>query len=72
MHDLKISISTVRALMSEKELFKPKRHKKKRIFQYRERRPRKGEMLQMDGSPHDWLEGRADKTSVDNLSRPLC
>ena len=64
VHDLKISISTVRALMIEKELFKPKRHKKKRIFQYRERRPRKGEMLQMDGSPHDWLEGRAPKCSL--------
>ena len=64
VHDLKISISTVRALMIEKELFRPKRHKKKRVFQYRERRPRKGEMLQMDGSPHDWFEGRFDKCSL--------
>jgi len=64
VHDLKISISTVRALMIEKELFRPKRHKKKRVFQYRERRPRKGEMLQMDGSPHDWFEGRFHKCSL--------
>jgi len=53
-----------RGLMTEKKLFKPKKHKKKRIFQYRERRPRKGEMLQMDGSPDDWLEGRAVKCSL--------
>ena len=64
MHDLKISISTVRALMIEKEIFRPKRHKKKRIFQNRKRRPRKGEMLQMDGSSHDWFEGRFDKCSL--------
>ena len=36
VHDVKISISTVRALMIENELFKPKRHMKKRIFQERE------------------------------------
>ncbi len=45
--------------MIEKELWRPKRLEKKRVFQYRERRGRKGEMMQMDGSPHDWFEGRA-------------
>jgi hypothetical protein len=50
--------------MIEKELWEPKRTKKKRIFQYRERRSRKGEMMQMDGSPHDWFEARAAKCSL--------
>ena len=59
IHNLKISVSTVRGLMIEKELWRPKRLKKKRVFQYRDRRSRKGEMMQMDGSPHDWFEGRA-------------
>ena len=59
VHNLKISVSTVRTLMIEKELWSSKRIKKKRVFQYRDRRSRKGEMMQMDGSPHDWFEGRA-------------
>ena len=59
IHNLKISVSTVRGLMIEKELWRPKRLKKKRVFQYRDRRSRKGEMMQMDGSPHDWFEGRS-------------
>jgi hypothetical protein len=51
-------------LMIEKELWNPKRLKKKRVFHYRDRRSRKGEMMQMDGSAHDWFEGRAAKCSL--------
>ena len=64
VHGLKISVSTVRTLMIEKGLWEPKKVKKKRIFQYRERRSQKGELMQMDGSPHDWFEGRAPKCSL--------
>lgn len=64
VHGLKISISTIRTLMIEKELWNPKRLKKKRVFHYRDRRSRKGEMMQMDGSAHDWFEGRAAKCSL--------
>jgi transposase len=41
---------------------RPKRHPK-----YRSRRPRKkafGMMLQIDGSPHDWLEGRGPELTL--------
>jgi len=64
IHNLKISVSTVRGLMIEKELWSSRRLKKKRVFQYRERRSRKGEMMQMDGSPHAWFEERAAKCSL--------
>ena len=64
VHSMKISVSTVRSLMIEKGLWSSKRLKKKRLFQYRDRLDRKGEMMQMDGSPHDWFEGRADKCSL--------
>ncbi len=40
---------------------------KKRKPVYRSRRPRKlnfGEMIQIDGSPHDWFEGRAPKATL--------
>ena len=35
-----------------------KRRKRKKHRQWRERKARLGEMVQMDGSHHDWLEGR--------------
>jgi hypothetical protein len=64
VHGLEISVSVIRALMIKNGLWSPKRLKKKRVFQYRDRRNRKGEMMQMDGSPHDWFEGRAAKCSL--------
>jgi len=30
----------------------------------RERRPRMGELVQIDGTPHDWFEGRSAKCSL--------
>lgn len=34
------------------------------IHQLRERRARVGELVQIDGSPHDWFEGRAPKCTL--------
>ncbi len=34
------------------------RNRRGRIYQWRERKHHRGEMVQMDGSEHDWLEGR--------------
>jgi hypothetical protein len=31
------------------------------VFQLRRRRPRFGELIQIDGSPHDWFEGRGPR-----------
>jgi transposase len=38
-----------------------RRRKRKPYRQRRERRPRFGELVQMDGSPHDWFEGRGPR-----------
>jgi hypothetical protein len=46
--------------MIEEELWKPRRAKKTEIHQLRERRACFGELIQIDGSPHDWFEGRAE------------
>lgn len=43
------------------ELWKAKRAKKARIHQSRERRACFGELIQLDGSHHDWFEGRTEK-----------
>ncbi|HET8669924.1 MAG TPA: ISNCY family transposase [Candidatus Saccharimonadales bacterium] len=56
---LKFSDESVRKLMIEEELWKPRKAKKVVIHQLRERRACFGELIQIDGSPHDWFEGRA-------------
>lgn len=39
-------------------LWQVRNRKRGRIYQWRERKHHVGEMVQMDGSEHDWLEGR--------------
>jgi transposase len=56
---LQISDESVRQLMIAEELWKPKKARKVAIHQMRERRACFGELVQIDGSPHDWFEGRA-------------
>ncbi len=64
VNGLKISIGSVRNLMIAHEIWTPKKIKKKRIFQMRQRRPKEGEMVQMDGSDHAWFEGRGPKCTL--------
>ena len=56
---LKLSDESVRTLMIEEGLWKPRKAKKVVIHQLRERRACFGELIQIDGSPHAWFEGRA-------------
>jgi hypothetical protein len=56
---LKLSDESVRKLMIEEDLWKPRKAKKVVIHQLRERRACFGELIQIDGSAHDWFEGRA-------------
>ncbi len=57
---LQLSVESVRQIMIAEDLWKP--HKLKKIVTHplRERRACFGELVQMDGSPHDWFEGRAE------------
>ncbi len=59
-----VSRESVRRLQIELKLWKPKRRRARRVFQLRERRPRFGELIQIDGSPHDWFEGRAPRCTL--------
>ena len=59
-----VSRESVRRLQIELKLWKPKRRRAHRVFQLRERRPRFGELIQVDGSPHDWLEGRGPRCTL--------
>jgi transposase len=56
---LKISVESVRQMMIREELWKPKKVLQVVTHQMRERRACFGELVQIDGSPHDWFEGRA-------------
>ena len=56
---LKLSDESVRPWMIAEKLWKPRKAKKVVVHQMRERRACFGELIQIDGSPPDWFEGRA-------------
>jgi transposase len=56
---LKLSDESVRKLMITEKLWKPRKAKQVETHQLRERRACFGELIQIDGSSHDWFEGRA-------------
>ena len=55
---LKISKETLRQWLIGESLWQVKGVKGKRHLQWRERKGHSGEMIQMDGSHHNWLENR--------------
>lgn len=57
---IKISRESVRKMMMVAGLWKARRARKIVTHQMRRRRPCFGELVQIDGSPHDWFEGRAE------------
>ena len=59
-----LSVETVRQLLIGEGLWKAKAVRRAVIHQLRERRARLGELVQIDGSPHDWFEGRAPKCTL--------
>lgn len=63
-HHLKISDESVRKLMIAEGLWKPKRAKRVMVHQMRERRACFGELVQIDGSDHDWFEWRGPRSTL--------
>jgi len=64
LHEQTVSVETVRQIMIEHGLWIAKPVKTKRVFQLRPRRERFGELIQIDGSPHDWFEGRSENCTL--------
>jgi hypothetical protein len=52
---------TLRQIMIEEGMYQPKIKKMKKIHPQRERRYRRGSLVQIDGSYHAWLEDRGPK-----------
>lgn len=63
-HAFEHSRETLRGWMIEAGLWKDKRVRHKRVFQLRPRCPAVGELVQIDGSPHAWLEERAPRCTL--------
>ncbi len=57
---------TLRLWLLEEELWEKKR-KRKKHRSWRERKEHFGEMIQIDGSHHDWFEGRGDEAVLINM-----
>ena len=60
-HNLDVSVETLRQWMIADGLWIPHSQRKPRIYQPRYRRDCLGELVQIDGSHHDWFEGRSPK-----------
>ncbi len=60
-HSISISVETIRHWMIADGLWVPHSRRKPRVYQPRYRRDCLGELVQIDGSHHDWFEGRAAK-----------
>ncbi|WP_152997703.1 ISNCY family transposase, partial [Sphingomonas sp. WG] len=63
-HGITLSHETLRQLMIGAGLWKAKAAKRARLHQSRNRRERRGELIQVDGSDHDWFEGRGPRCSL--------
>jgi hypothetical protein len=63
-HGFGRSVETLRQWMIEEGLWVAKRQRHQRPFQLRERRACMGEPVQIDGSPHAWLEARGPRCTL--------
>src|SRR5487761_2014304 len=59
-----VSAETVRQMQIALGLWCPKKRRQARVFRLRERRPRFGELIQIDGSPHAWFEDRGPRCTL--------
>lgn len=60
---LRLAPETLRQWLSGAGLHDP-RGRRQSLHRARKRRPRFGELVQIDGSPHDWFEGRGPRCTL--------
>jgi hypothetical protein len=63
LHGINVSTSSLRTAMIEANLWHSRKQATKHR-QWRERRPCVGELVQLDGSDHDWFEGRGPRCAL--------
>ncbi len=59
-----VSPKTVGRILKLADISSPYTHKAPRRRRSRDRRPREGDLVQIDASPHDWLEGRGPRMNL--------
>jgi len=64
LEEIKMSLGSVRKIMIEEGIWKAKRAQKLEAHPLRERRACYGELEQMDGTDHDWFEGRSERCTL--------
>jgi transposase len=62
--NIHVSRATVWRILQEAKVESPQHHRRPKHRSRRERRPRAGMMLQVDGSDHDWFEGRGPRLTL--------
>lgn len=63
-HGFKLSAETLRGWMVEDGLWRPKARRDARAHPSRPRRDCLGDLVQIDGSPHDWFEDRGPRCAL--------
>jgi hypothetical protein len=61
LHGLTVSVETLRKWMIADGLWTPRKQRDRRVQQPRRRRECLGELVQIDGSDHEWFEQRAER-----------
>jgi transposase len=64
LEGMQLSLGSVRKIMLEEGIWKAKKARKVQVHQMRERRACYGELEQMDGTDHDWFEGRSERCTL--------
>ena len=64
LEGMQLSLGSVRKIMLEEGIWKAKKVRKVEVHQMRERRACYGELEQMDGTDHDWFEGRSERCTL--------
>jgi len=73
---LALSRPSVRRILRQAGIRSPQKHRPSKYRSRRERRAQEGMLLQVDGSRHDWLEGRGPHLTllgaVDDATNQVC
>jgi hypothetical protein len=64
LHGIHLSVESARQMMISEGYWKAKKSGTVCAHPMRERRARFGELIQIDGSPHDWFEGRGERCTL--------
>lgn len=63
-HDIAVGCETLRQMMIEAGLWKDRAARRSRPYQPRHRRECRGELIQIDGSDHEWFEDRGPRCTL--------